>query len=40
MSMLVNILLCLGVLIGLALFANASFKGQKVLKKLSRKKIN
>lgn len=38
MSMVVNILLCLGALVGLGLFANAYFRGQKVLKKLSQKK--
>ena len=38
MSMLINILLCLGALVGLVLFANAYFRGQKVLKKLSQKK--
>ena len=35
----VNVLLCLGALVGLGLFANAYFRGQKVLKKLSKKKI-
>lgn len=38
MSTVVNILLCLGALVGLGLFANAYFRGQKVLKKLSQKK--
>ena len=40
MSTVVNILLGLGVLVGLGLFANAYFRGQKVLKKLSQKKIH
>jgi hypothetical protein len=40
MSTIAYILLCLGVLAGLGLFANAYFKGQKVLKKLSQKKIH
>ena len=38
MSTAVNVLLCLGALVGLGLFANAYFRGQKVLKKLSKKK--
>ncbi|WP_256441469.1 hypothetical protein [Polynucleobacter sp. AP-Titi-500A-B4] len=38
MSTLVNIALCLAALLGLGLFANAYFRGQKVLKKLSQKK--
>jgi len=37
MSLLVNIVLCLSALVGLGLFANAYFRGQKVLKKLSKK---
>ena len=40
MPPLVNVLLILAVLIGLGLFANAYFKGQKVLKKLSKKKVH
>ena len=40
MSLLISILLCLSALVGLGLFANAYFRGQKVLKKLSKKKIH
>jgi hypothetical protein len=40
MSIPISILLCLGALIGLALFANAYFKGQQVLKKLSKKNVH
>ena len=40
MSILVNILLCLGALAGLVLFANAYFRGQQVLKKLSKKNMH
>ena len=40
MSILINILLCLGALVGLVLFTNAYFKGQKVLKKLSKKNVH
>ena len=38
MSLLVSILLGLGILVGLGLFTNAYFRGQQVLKKLSKKK--
>jgi hypothetical protein len=40
MSLLVNILLFLSALLGIGLFANAYFRGQKVLKKLSQKKTH
>ena len=38
MSLLINILLGLGILVGLGFFANAYFRGQQVLKKLSKKR--
>jgi len=40
MSMLINVLLCLSALVGLVLFANAYLRGQKVLKKLSKKNVH
>jgi len=40
MSLLISILLGLGILVGLGLFANAYFRGQQVLKKLSQKKTH
>lgn len=40
MSLLVSILLGLGILVGLGLFTNAYFRGQQVLKKLSKKKMH
>ena len=40
MSLLVSILLGLGILVGLGLFANAYIRGQQVLKKLSQKKMH
>lgn len=38
MSMIIYIALGLSVLLGLGLFMNAYFKGQKVLKKISQNK--
>jgi len=39
MSLIVSVLLCLGILVGLGLFANAYIRGQQVLKKLTQKKM-
>jgi hypothetical protein len=39
MFTLTNVVLCIGLVLGLGLFMNAYLKGRKVLGKLSKKKV-